>query len=114
MYKEVSPGTTQNSHYHNVCKQEMLQRVWKKEKPTTTYYYFLICVGSSLLRVAFLSLQQAGATHRCGTQPSLCGGFSCCRAQALGTQASVVVARELSSCGPWTLERRLSSCGARA
>ena len=30
----------------------------------------------------------------------------------LGTQASVVVARGLSSCGLRTLERRLSSCGA--
>ena len=43
-----------------------------------------------------------------------CGGFSCCRAQALGTWASVVVAHRLSSCGSRALERRLSSCGARA
>ena len=42
------------------------------------------------------------------------GGFSCCGARALGTRASVVVARGLSSCGLWALERRLSSCGARA
>ena len=28
--------------------------------------------------------------------------------------ASVVVAHGLSSCGSWALERRLSSCGARA
>ena len=33
---------------------------------------------------------------------------------ALGTRASVVVARGLSSCGSWALEGRLSSCGARA
>ena len=45
---------------------------------------------------------------------SRCGGFSCCGAQALGTQASAVVARGLSNCGPWALQRRLSSCGARA
>ena len=37
-----------------------------------------------------------------------------CRAQALGAWASVVVAHGLSSCGSWDLERRLSSCGARA
>ena len=37
-----------------------------------------------------------------------------CGAQALGTQASLVVARELTSCGSWALERSLSSCGARA
>ena len=35
-------------------------------------------------------------------------------AWALGTQASVVVARGLSSCGSGALERRLSSCGTRA
>ena len=29
-------------------------------------------------------------------------------------RASVVVAHGLSSCGSWALERRLSSCGARA
>ena len=38
----------------------------------------------------------------------------CCGAWALGTWASVVVARRLSSCGSWALEHRLSSCGARA
>ena len=37
-----------------------------------------------------------------------------CGARALGTQASVVVARGLSSCGLWALEHRLRSCGARA
>ena len=42
------------------------------------------------------------------------GSFSCCGAWALGTWASVVVAHGLSSCGSWALERRLSSCGARA
>ena len=39
---------------------------------------------------------------------------SCCGAQALGLWASVVVARGLSSCGLWALERRLSSCGTWA
>ena len=42
-----------------------------------------------------------------------CAGFSCCGAWALGTQASGVVARGLSSCGSRALEHRLSSCGAR-
>ena len=50
---------------------------------------------------------------RCGVW-ALCVGFSCCRTQALGTQASVVVAHGLSSCGSQALERRLSSHGARA
>ena len=57
---------------------------------------------------------RAGATLRCGARASHCGGFSCCGARALGAQASVVVARGLSSCGSRTLECRLSSCGSRA
>ena len=35
----------------------------------------------------------------CGARASHHGGLSCCGAQALGAQASVVVARGLSSCG---------------
>ena len=71
------------------------------------------CIESSLLCTGILQLQRAEATLRCGARAS-CGGFSCCGAWALGTQASVVVACRLSSCGSWALERRLSSCGARA
>ena len=55
-----------------------------------------------------------GATLCCGVWVSYCGGFSCCGAWALGEWASVIVARGLSSCGTWDLERRLSSCGVSA
>ena len=41
-----------------------------------------------------------GATLCCGAWASHGSGFSCCRAQALGTQASVVVTRGLSSFQP--------------
>ena len=51
---------------------------------------------------------ESGATLCCGAQSS-CGGFSLW-SRALGTWASVVVARGLSSCGSWAVERRLSSC----
>ena len=78
------------------------------------FYLFFGCTGSLLLRTVFLQLRQVGVTLRCGAQASHCGGFSCCRAWALGVWASVVVARGLSSCGLRALERRLSSCGARA
>ena len=50
------------------------------------YLFIYGCVGSSLLCAAFSS---------CSMQASHCGGFSCCGAWALGTQASVVVARGL-------------------
>ena len=56
----------------------------------------------------------SGATLCCGARASHSGGFFCYRAPALGTWASVVVARGLSSCGSRALERRLSSCGAGA
>ena len=58
------------------------------------YLFIFGCVGSSLLHAGFLQLRQAGATLRCSVWASPCGGFSCC--------------------GAWALERRLSSCGARA
>ena len=77
------------------------------------YLFSFGCVGSSLLLTGFLQLWQAGATLRCSAWASHCGVFSFCRAQALGVQASVVVARGLSSCGSRAPERRLSSCGAR-
>ena len=51
---------------------------------------------------------------RCGARASYCGGFSCCRARALGTRASVVMAHGLSSCGSRALEHRLSSWGSWA
>ena len=77
-------------------------------------YLIFSCVGSSLLHAGFLQLQQAGATLRCGSQASHCSGFSCCRAQALGMWASVVVPHGLSSCGSWAVGRRLSSCSTWA
>ena len=40
--------------------------------------------------------------------------FLFCGARALGARASVLAARELSSCGSRALERRLRSCGAWA
>ena len=54
------------------------------------------------------------AFSSCSEWASHCGGFSCCRAWALGAWASVVAAHGLSSCGSRALELRLSSCGARA
>ena len=43
-----------------------------------------------------------------------CSGFSCCRAQTLGSQVSVVAALGLSSCSSRALDHRLSSCGSWA
>ena len=67
-----------------------------REAPRIFYFYFYLfifdCIGSSLLRAGFLWLLRVGATLHCGARASHCTGFSCCRAWALGTWASVVVA----------------------
>ena len=52
----------------------------------------LAAFGSSLLRAGFLYLRREGATLQCGAQASHGSGFSCCRAQPVGVQASVVAA----------------------
>ena len=65
-------------------------------------------MGFSLVAASrgLLFSYDAPASHR--------GGFSCCGAQALGAQASVVAVHALSFCGSWVLEHRLNTCGARA
>ena len=75
-----------------------------------TIYLFLsvrvpcCCVGFSLVVVR-------GLLSGCDAWASHCSGFSCCRAWALGTWVSVVAAHGFSSCGSWTLQHRLNSCG---
>ena len=60
------------------------------------FLFIFSCAGSSLLRASFFSCGEREATPHCGGWASHCGGFSCCRAQALGRQASVAVAYGLS------------------
>ena len=67
-----------------------------------------------LLFIYFIYLFLVALGLCCGAWASHCGGLSCCRARALGTLASVVVAHGLNSCGSRALERRLSSCGTQA
>ena len=77
------------------------------------FFFFFGCIGSVLLHTGFLQLQRAGAALHYGAQASHCGGFSCCRAQALGTRALVVAACGLSSCGTQALEHAGSVAVAR-
>ena len=46
----------------------------------------------------------------CGAWASPCGGFSCCRAQAVGTLASVAVVHGLGHCSSWALVAHRLSC----
>ena len=61
-------------------------------------YLFLAALGLCCCAWAFSSCGERGYSLL-QVQASHCGGFSCCRAWALGARASVVVAHGLSSCG---------------
>ena len=56
------------------------------------FYFYLFLAALGLCCCTWAALH-------CGAWASHRGGFSCCGARAPGTQASVVVARGLSSCG---------------
>ena len=55
------------------------------------------CAGSSLLGRLFSSCGGQGLLSSCGAQASRFNGFSCCRAQALDSWASVAVAHRHKS-----------------
>ena len=115
-YANCVPSLDLNAFLFNYSYIQWLEPEYHHQSSFFLLFYLFIfgCVGSSLLRTGFLQLQQAGATLCCGTWASHCGGFSCCGVWAPGTGASVVMARGISSCGSWALERRLSSCGTWA
>ena len=65
-------------------------------------YLFLAALCLRCCAQALSSCSEQGllfAAVAWASHSSHCGGFSCCTARALGTRASVVVARGLSSCG---------------
>lgn len=61
--------------------------------------WFSGCAGCSLLCGLCSSCPEQGLLSPCVVQASYRGGFTCCRAQALGTRVSVVAACGLRSCG---------------
>ena len=60
------------------------------------YLFLFGCSGSSRLHPSFLWWQQVVPPLHCGAGASHCSGFPGLRAQALGAQASGVVARRLA------------------
>ena len=82
-------------------------------------YFFWTVLGLGCREQAFSSCSEQGllciAGHRLLIAvASHCGGFSCCRAQALGTWAPGAAAQGLTGCGSPALDRELSSCGPQA
>ena len=73
-------------------------------------YVFMAALGLHCYS-GFLRLQRARVTFHCSLLASHRSGFSCCGAQTLGSQASVVSACRFSSCSSQALELRLNSCG---
>ena len=72
----------------------------------TIYVFILVFILLCWVFIAAwacLSLRKVGATSSYSAQISLCDGFSCLGARALGPDG-------FSSCGSWALERRLNSC----
>ena len=58
--------------------------------------FFLAVPGIHRCTQAFSSCGEWGLLSSWGAQASRCSGFSCCRAQVLGTLASAVVVHEFS------------------
>ena len=79
-----------NQHFFFQEHSPCLKEVW-----VNLFIFIFGRVGSSLMCMGFLYLRRAGATLRCGEWASHCGDLSCCTAQALGVQTSVVVAHSL-------------------
>ena len=77
-------------------------------------FIYLLAVGSLLLYGLFSSCRELGLLSSCGTWALHCGGFSCCIAQALGTQASAVVAHGLQQLWLVVSGAQLSSCSTWA
>ena len=71
------------------------------------YLFIFDCAGSSWLHGFFPSCGERELPSSCSVQALHCGGFSCCRAWALGHVG-------FSSYGTWTLEHRPNSCDAQA
>ena len=70
-----------------------------------SFFIFIFgCAGSSLLYGLVCSWGKRGLLSTCSARASRCGGFSCCRAWALGTQDSVAAAGGLGSCSSQALE----------
>ena len=88
-----------------------LQRKLVKIKLLKKIYLLLLLLLSSL---AALGLHCCAQAFSLVVRGLLTAVASCRRARALGTWASVVVARGLSSRDSWALEHRISSCGSRA
>ena len=115
-------------HAEIILKNKTKQKTNEKEKKSIQFsfsflfefiYLFNLFIFSLpwvfVARPRFLQVWREGTTLCCGARASHCGGFSCCGAWALGTRASVVVARGLQQLwhsGSVVAARGLQSTGS--
>ena len=89
-----------------VCLFMCVYRGWEiREWYLFTYLCIFGCVRSLLLGgLSLVRASRRGYSLVAVAWASHCSGFPCCQAQALGHMG-------FSSCGSWTQEHRLNSCG---
>ena len=86
-------------------RDQTLKFLYGNPLPTCPFWFIYLVLaapGHCYCREGFLWLWRVGVTLRCGAWASQCGDFSCCRAEALGSQASIAVVHGLScssACG---------------
>ena len=94
MLRSSDPTTHLTESHHGLLTREDLT-VYKDVE-----FYLLVLLLAALGLCchvqAFSCCSEQGLLSHCDVQASHCGGFSCCRAQALGCTGSVVVALEIS------------------
>ena len=85
--------------------------------PVLILFYLFIYfdwAGPSLLRRLFSSYKSGRYSSVAVRGLLMDGGFSRCRAWALGHPGFIAAVHGLSNCGSWALEHRRTSCGAPA
>ena len=90
-----------------------ISSVWFLSDWHAVALFFLAVLGLRCCAKAFAGCGERRLTLHCSARASHCGGFCCCGARALGTRASVVVARKLSSCGARVAPRHVGSSWTR-
>ena len=98
----------------NLLQRNSQERPWRPAIPLCHNFIYLFiyvfisgCAGSPLLFGFFSRCGERGPLSSCGAQSSHCSGFSCCRARALGMQASVAVTSGLQSLCSMVVAHRL-------
>jgi len=67
-----------------ICDNRVFITYQALEIQSYLFFYFLAALGLHCSTRAFSSCSEQGLLSSCGVRASHCGGFSCCRAQALG------------------------------